>query len=270
MRNDVTGMVPNHSTPPSRAAASLSRNGFAVVENIFSLEDLREAEILLDELFEEFSKLRNMQRRGQRIVARDMAITPGTGMDQPEILYAASLYPQLERTSLFFKCVEFAQSMTGPVTRAFDHAIVKSPFNMSVTPWHQDAALTRFPFLRRVFRSDRLHFWIPLQDATLSNGCMEFVAGSHRRPLLKHEHFVRPRGDRGLAASPAPDAPRIACPVQAGGFTVHTPETLHYAGRNETAASRKAWIIHFSRHGRLEIGLKRLFGRVPAPLHGPT
>jgi ectoine hydroxylase-related dioxygenase (phytanoyl-CoA dioxygenase family) len=137
---------------------------------------------------------------------------------------------------------------------------------MSVTPWHQDAALTRFRFVPRAFRGERLHFWIPLQDATLSNGCMEFVAGSHRHPLLKHRRFVRARGDSGLAASPAPDAPRVACPVRAGGFTVHTPGTLHYAGRNETSASRKAWIIHFSRYGGLEIALKRMLRRVPAPL----
>ncbi len=266
--DSVTHMAPRHDSSPGEALASLSRNGFAVVEDIFSPDDLREAEALLDQLFREFSSLQQSRRRGQRIVARDMATAAGEGIDQPEILYAASLNPALERTSLFRKCTAFAQSMTGPVTRAFDHAIVKSPFNMSVTPWHQDAALTRFRHLPRFLRGDRLHFWIPLQDATPSNGCMEFVAGSHRQPLLKHESFIRARGDSGWAASPGPDAPRVACPVRAGGFTIHTPGTLHYAGRNETAASRKAWIIHFSRFGSLEIALKRMLSRVPAPLPG--
>ncbi|HEY0316647.1 MAG TPA: phytanoyl-CoA dioxygenase family protein [Sphingomonas sp.] len=246
----------------AHAAESLRDDGFAVVHNILTREDIDEAEHLLDSLMGGFDALVE-RRRGRRRFAHDMAVAAGKShADQPEILYAASLSPRLAETDLFRKCAAFAGAIGGRVSRAFDHVIVKNPWNMSETPWHQDAALSRFG----VMQTNRLHFWIPLQDATEENGCMEFIAGSHKAPLLRHDRFRRADGDTGLAASPGENGRRVVCPVPVGGFTIHTPRTLHFAGRNATARPRKAWIIHFSRFGGAEIALKRLFGRAPAPL----
>jgi hypothetical protein len=251
----------------SDAALSLRDEGFAAVTEVLSPSDLREAEGLIDSLFEDFDAMIARQKRGRRRFAHDMAAEDSEGADQPEILYAASLDPRLAGTSLFQKCASFAQAIIGArVARSFDHVIVKSPWNNSVTPWHQDAALTRFGAAPLGLQADRLHFWIPLQDATEANGCMEFLPGSHREPLLHHTSYRRADGDKALAAAPADEGGRVACPVAAGGFTIHTPRTLHYTGRNATARSRKAWIIHFSRFGGAEIALKRLFGRVPRAL----
>jgi len=252
-----------------QALRCLRHDGFAVVRDVFTTADLREAEGLLDSVLGRFGALVATRRAGARRFAHDMAARndPSDGsIDQPEILYPASLDPRLTETGLFRKCAAFARAMGGPVSRCFDHVIVKSPWNASVTPWHQDAALTRFRSLPRALQMDRFHFWIPLQDATIENGCMEFIPGSHDAPLLRHERFERANGDIGLRASPDNVEDSKACPVPAGGFTVHTPRTLHHTGRNATARSRKAWIIHFSRLGDQEIKLKRMFGRVPATL----
>ena len=248
------------------AARQLRRHGFAVVHDALMLQDISEVETLLDALFREFQEIVGRREPGRRRFAHDMTLgAPSANRpDQPEILYAASLDPRLAETSLFRKCSDFARAIIGgPASRCFDHAIVKAPWNESTTPWHQDAALTRFRAMPRLLQG-RLHFWIPLQDATLENGCMEFIAGSHLRPLLPHRSYVRGNGDRAWAASPENSAVRVACPVAAGGFTIHLPGTLHYTGRNATARSRKAWVIHFSRFGRAEITLKRMFGRVPS------
>lgn len=252
-----------------KALSGLRDDGFAVVRDMFTAADLSEAESLLDSVLAEFGTLVAGRRTGARRFAHDMAASGGAAggsIDQPEILYPASLDPRLTETGLFRKCRIFAQAMGGPMSRCFDHVIVKSAWNASITPWHQDAALTRFRSVPRVLQTERFHFWIPLQDATPENGCMEFLAGSHRKSLLRHERFDRANGDVGLRAAPDDADGRTACPVAAGGFTIHTPRTLHHAGRNATARSRKAWIIHFSRFGDWEIGLKRLFGRVPIAL----
>jgi ectoine hydroxylase-related dioxygenase (phytanoyl-CoA dioxygenase family) len=262
----VRSPATNHASEAAQAAASLRDDGFAVVRHILTREDVDEAEHLLDSLMDGFDTLVE-RRRGRRRFAHDMALAADKARaDQPEILYAASLSPRLAETGLFRKCAAFADTIGGRVSRSFDHVIVKNPWNMSETPWHQDAALTRFRALPRALQMGRLHFWVPLQDATEENGCMEFIAGSHKEPLLRHDRFRRADGDTGLAASPEGDGRRVACPVPVGGFTIHTPRTLHFAGRNATARPRKAWIIHFSRFGRVEIAVKWLFGRAPAPL----
>ncbi len=251
------------------ALRDLRRDGFAVVREVFTPADLLEAEILLDSVLGRFGKLVAPRKAGARRFAHDMAAGDDASdgsIDQPEILYPASLDPRLTETGLFRTCAAFARAMGGPMSRGFDHVIVKSPWNASVTPWHQDAALTRFRSLPRALLRERFHFWIPLQDATLENGCMAFIAGSHRARLLPHTRFERAHGGTGLRASPSDAARATACPVAAGGFTIHTPRTLHHSGRNATARHRKAWIIHFSRFGGWEIGLKRMLGRAPTAL----
>ncbi len=241
-----------------------------MVRDVLTVEDIREAETLLDTLLSRFDTL--VERRpGQRRLARDMtASESSSGSDQPEILYAASLSPELADTALFRKCAAFASAISGNVTRSFDHMIVKQAWNQSETPWHQDAVLAGLGGLSRVLQKERLHFWVPLQDVDERNGCMEFIPGSHKVPLQPHERFLRADGDYGLATRPSDGANPVACPIPTGGFTIHTPRTLHYTGRNATSQPRKAWIIHFSRFGQFEIALKRLFGRAPAPLGAPS
>ena len=141
----------------------------------------------------------------------------------------------------------------------FDHAIYKAPFNHTETPWHQDQAYTGHRRLLQTY-----HFWIPLQPASVDNGCMHFVTGSHTAG--KVPHTTNPGGHVRRTAVP-PDAQIEACPLPVGGVTVHSPLTLHYTGPNLTAEVRRAWILHFGPFGRLakchpDIVLEKVAGRL--------
>ena len=125
---------------------------------------------------------------------------------------------------------------------AFDHAIYKAPLNQRETPWHQDQAYTGHD---RPLKT--IHFWVPLQDATVANGCMEFVPGSHRHGLLQHARHLN---GHVLSAQIAKDSRVVTCPLTVGGFTIHSPLTLHHTGPNTTATIRRAWILHFGPWGR--------------------
>lgn len=37
----------------------------------------------------------------------------------------------------------------------------------------------------------------------------------------------------------------VACPLPAGGMTIHQPKTLHYTGPNRTNTPRRAYILFF-------------------------
>jgi hypothetical protein len=250
---------------------ALCDDGFAVVAGLLPPSDLMEVEGILDDLQ---ARLQSpAQRLQMRRFAGDMRPEAASGniidhkearQDQPEVRYATVFAPRLLQSGVFRRCHELARALSGEVSHCFDHLIVKAPHNASVTPWHQDAAFSRLGAKRQALRPSRLHFWIPLQDTTEYNGCMVFLPGSHLEPLVRHEPFLRASGSMGMAASPPDLSKRQVCPVPLGGLTIHTPYTLHYAGRNMSPNPRKAWVIQFSRFGAIKLALKRVTGQLPS------
>ena len=73
-----------------------------------------------------------------------------------------------------------------------EHLIAKGPvdprtglvagFAVGATPWHQDNGVV----LPEADETDMLTVWFPLTEATVENGCLEVIRGSHRRGLLHH------------------------------------------------------------------------------------
>ena len=134
------------------------------------------------------------------------------------------------------------------------------PYSSTATPWHQDAAFANLWGWRRL----GLHFWIPLQDTTVENGCMNFVPGSHWSTVFQHRRFQQRSGKTGLEITRLGSSEDVCCPVKLGGFTVHTPRTLHSAGPNKTSSTRKVWVIQFVKFGELRLKLKQLLRRAPS------
>ena len=123
----------------------------------------------------------------------------------------------------------------------FDHAILKPAGYGAPTPWHQDEASRDSGFVY-----NQVSIWMPLQEATLENGCMQYVSGTHRGEVLDHAsphndpriHAIECVGDFDRAAA-------VACPMAAGGAVVHSGRTLHYAGANESRAARYAYVMMY-------------------------
>ncbi|MCZ6695150.1 MAG: phytanoyl-CoA dioxygenase family protein [Acidobacteria bacterium] len=70
-----------------------------------------------------------------------------------------------------------------------EHVLVKEPGTLEITPWHQD-----LPYFC-VDGEKLCSLWLPL-DPVPRNGCVEFVAGSHRwgkmflpRKFISHEYY---------------------------------------------------------------------------------
>ena len=120
------------------------------------------------------------------------------------------------------------------------HAIYKHSGGMA-TPWHQDEAYWNPDMEYCSFSA-----WMPLQDVTVEGGCMQFIPGSHRLPrILPHRHIGDDPRVHGLELEPGAydcgDA--VACPLPAGGVTLHLNNTLHYCGPNRTDVPRRALIL---------------------------
>ena len=124
----------------------------------------------------------------------------------------------------------------------FEHAICKPAQHGAETPWHQDEAHRNDPGV--TYR--QLSIWMPLQEATINNGCMRYITGSHRGPVLTHRS---PNNDPRIMALECADAFDTALetfvPLAAGDAVAHDARTLHGANANRTDAPRRAYIMAF-------------------------
>jgi len=138
----------------------------------------------------------------------------------------------------------------------FDMLIYKEPGQTATTPWHQDMAYAAMPFVapgQSMKPGMFVQFWLALDDVDVENGCMHFIAGQHREPLL--EHYVaagEPTEEGRMLAIKEPEklldlGKAVACPLRAGGATVHGYGTPHFTSGNRTRdRRRRAYIFNFA------------------------
>ena len=118
-----------------------------------------------------------------------------------------------------------------------DQLFMKSPVTGSAQPWHQDSASWR-----DIFPMDLVTAWTAIDDATLDNGCLCFVPGTHRWGMLSQERLSHFIDDLETAQWPA-----VPVPVPAGSISFHHSLTLHTSSRNTSPMRRRAYAIHYLR-----------------------
>ncbi|MBA3686582.1 MAG: phytanoyl-CoA dioxygenase family protein [Planctomycetes bacterium] len=160
----------------------------------------------------------------------------------PQILGLSQDEPGLRETVLWANARSVLAQLFGAEPDYFgDHAINKPARCAKATPWHQDEAYWGG-------RDDHLSasIWVPLQDVDTGNGCMHFIPRSHWGEVLPHRSEGGNPAVHGLELDgdfPGLLDGAVACPLPAGGCTVHHQRTLHYTTPNASDESRRAWIM---------------------------
>ena len=171
-----------------------------------------------------------------------------------QIMVPSLADPTFDRNEAVDALADVARQLTGrPVKRLFDMLIYKGPGHPHETPWHQDMAYAETPFAPAGTYTPAavLQFWLALDDADAENGCMHFIGGQHRQPLLEHCVASGEPEDEGrlLAIRDAEtvlDMDRVVpAPLAAGGCTVHAYGTPHYTPPNRSNRPRRAYILNF-------------------------
>ncbi|MBH05117.1 MAG: hypothetical protein CMJ20_02225 [Phycisphaeraceae bacterium] len=159
----------------------------------------------------------------------------------PQIMNPSKYVPELSELGYRRQACSLAELLLGPdITLLNEHMIMKPAFHGGQTPWHQDQAY-HDPGL--IYTN--VNIWLALADATIENGCMQYVPGSHKMDVLPHH----PIGHNPQAVGLEVDQPQQyaaqakVCPVSAGGVVVHRSYMLHYAGPNQTDRCRPAYVL---------------------------
>ncbi|XP_013411609.1 phytanoyl-CoA dioxygenase domain-containing protein 1 homolog [Lingula anatina] len=212
-----------------------SDNGYVVVHNLLDNDSLEIYQEIYDKLLSgeiDASKHRHDlgSHEKRKVVDQENVC---------QIMWPSVYLPGLAQGPLHQRTKAIANVIIGEDAEFdFDMLIAKSPHTETGTPWHQDESYwPDMPDKRAV------SFWCAMDDATVENGCMWFVSGSHKRPLRTHRpvkvgHHIRMTDD----CSEAEGQPQ---PIPAGSCTGHHGRTLHYTRGNSTDRWRRAFIVNY-------------------------
>ncbi len=140
----------------------------------------------------------------------------------------------------------------------YDQLVAKRPNKAdAIFHWHQD--LGYWPVTPDTRTAS---FWLAIDDATLANGCMRFVSGSHQEPKLRPHRPMK--GDRDKSHTLVADVDErrdriVPAEIRRGDATVHHERTIHGSGGNTTAGWRRAYIVAFRARATVEEERRRGF-----------
>lgn len=217
-----------HPIITTEQRSQLQENGYFILENLFSTEDMVELALRI-ETFQKRHEEELVKKGGTEGISR-----------ADEISFTAFLAEQDEAIAAFAKRSEFVaittQLLGADIDLYWNQSVFKAPEGNKEFPWHQDDGYTP------VSPSPYLTLWLALNDATTENGCISVLPGSHKSGLVPHKQTPI-----GLNCYPS-DAPNqgVPVPLKAGSIAVFLSLTFHKSGVNRSNGYRKAYILQYS------------------------
>ncbi len=152
------------------------------------------------------------------------------------------------------------QLLDGPVRLWHDQLFCKPPHHGGIVAWHQD-----YSYWQRTRPVAHLTCWIGLDDSTKENGCVHYVPGSHRWPLLPRGHLANDMDAARELLTPEQRAQfqPVAIELKAGHCSFHHSFTLHGSYANRTPRPRRAIVLNVIRDGVASVSNEPLLEGVP-------
>jgi ectoine hydroxylase-related dioxygenase (phytanoyl-CoA dioxygenase family) len=205
-------------------------------------------------------------------VAREDARMDAAGVDTIGISHRGKRYfaNECQREQPALRAMLFSELMA-EICRAtlgedayffFDQFVVKGPEGGMAFSWHQDSGYVvgnggpqdHSPYLT---------CWCPLDDATLENGTVRVVPGSHRAGILPHQRLA---GSNDLAVA---EQDGVAIEARAGSIVAFSSLLLHATGANRSDRPRRVYLAQYSPEVILDPGTRHLRrNAIPILRHG--
>lgn len=203
-------------------------NGYLMVENVVTPEQLRELQKITHEFIE--------ASRGVTESNDVYDLDEGHSAETPRltrIKLPHKQHPYYDEILKDSGVTEVLRDLLG------DHATLltaklntKAPGGGAAVEWHQDWAF--YPHTN----DDLLAFGLMLEDVSLENGPLQVIPGSHKGPVLSHHMNGR------FCGAVDPDDPDfhkekiVTLTGKAGSMTVHHARTLHGSAPNRSDRPR--------------------------------
>lgn len=225
-----------NATLTTNQIVSYQQNGFLVIEDFLSADELTEWREAVTEAVRE--------RNGQKIPGRMGRIGESDGINE-DADYFGKVFDQLlnlwqtngrvRKLMLDERIGKMAAQLSGVdgIRIWHDQALIKRPW-ANPTSWHLDTPFWSF--------SDRraLSIWVALDDATLENGCLFFIPGTHQQSTFANPGIGKNMDALFEVYPQFRSLPSVAAPMKAGSCSFHNGLTVHGAHANMTPGFRRA------------------------------
>src|SRR5438067_7700026 len=244
-RRDSTQLARIHETCPDSLTeedvAFYREHGYLALEGLLSGDEVEECKVALSDL---------VNKRVAWDDAVNVQVEPyyrdgqaDERVDDPElrvrkIWQFVQVEPRLHRVAHHPRLIPLLDQLIGPGHRLIqDMALIKPPFHGSEKPWHQDTAYFDFLPLGGIVGA-----WIALDRATVENGCMQVIPGSHLDGPAPHFH-VR---DCQMADERVRIDRAVVVPLAPGGVLFFSGLLHHGTPPNLSGDRRRAFQCHYA------------------------
>lgn len=212
--------------------AHFQREGYLVTGPILTAEEREAARAAYDRIFHATEKPASYRNLGQK---EGEEVSAGAVL---QIIDMHKLDPIFRHLLHKAALLDMAEGVLGtPHIRLYhDQALYKPALHGDEVPWHQDNGYWRLDPPKAA------SLWIALDDATLENGCMWVIPGSHRAGEAGHQ-----RAGQYIAQlkADADETLAVPIPLPAGSGMFHHCRTLHRTLPNLSPNQRRAWVMHY-------------------------
>lgn len=207
------------------------QQGYIVIQDLLSEQVLQEAKSAIAELHDKFMKQPN---ENEHIFEKDEHGKPIAVRCMHNLLSHHDFFKRLVQDQKMLDTVAKLMSPNILLYRAI--AVIKKKEVGSAFPWHQDFAY----WLKG--QAKMLGCWIALKDATVKNGCLDVIPGSHKWGVLPmHDQ------DPGQPIlDPIQTSQALPVPMKAGSALFFDNLLVHKSNPNLTDHDRWAAIFEFS------------------------
>lgn len=223
-----------------------NERGYFLLENVFTRAEMEELTGHIEAYHRRYEEILREKGGAEGISRADEIAFTSHLAEQDETIRAFSLRPEF---------VALSTQLLGPdIDLYWNQSVFKGPECEKQFPWHQDDGYTP------VTPTPYLTLWLALNDATLENGCISVLPGSHKRGLVPHY-----RTPLGLVCHELDDPDQgVPVPVPSGSMAVFQSLTMHKSGVNRSNGWRKAYILQYSHAGlRSALTGELVEGKIP-------
>jgi phytanoyl-CoA hydroxylase len=226
----------------SRQIDFFHREGYLVVEDMFTAEDLQPAiddiQRAIDEKVDELLRERRLsQSFAEYDFEHRLAEISRETPDVARSMWNGTLHgPGFFRLIIHPKLLDVAESVCGPelIASSVYRLRPKIPhYDYGAVPWHQDSAY----FESYCDQAMVLTVWIPLVDANEENGCLWVIPRVHQEQIVPHR-LANGKAYLEIAEEHLPVGDHVCCPVPKGGVLLLTNRTPHGSFENRTEIVR--------------------------------
>ena len=220
------------------------RDGFIVVRQLVSPDTIAALMTEVDGLHEQMAAAKP---KGVGLTWEDDVTPPRIR----QLMNSQVVSPIIDQVMRSDAMLDIVEQLVGPdIILYHSKLMMKSAQDGSFTPWHQDWGYWQASSVEPT----QVNGMLAIDAATIENGCIRFVPGSHKDGAIEHQNFHTSGFTIGLPGDI--DAYPDAVPVELapGDVVFFGPLVIHGSAPNNSAQHRRANTFAFDRVGNRKQG----------------